>query len=278
MHAPSDDRALEQVAAELGEDPPAADLADAVPGAADALQAAGDGLGRLDLQDEVDGAHVDAELERGGGDEAGQLAGLQQLLDLRALLARERAVVGARDLAGCVLPGELVQAQRDALGRAAVVDEDDRRVVLADEPQQLGIDRRPDRVARGLAAGDGLRLERIARLGPSRRAGAPVRPSTRPAPRSAGRAACATPASMIVTSRCGPTRKRPISSSGFWVADRPIRWTVAAGRPTRAWASRRSSVSARCEPRLVAATAWISSTITASTPLSISRAREVSIR
>ena len=97
-HAPRDDRALEQVAAELREDPPAADLADAVPGAADPLQAARDRLRRLDLQDEVDGAHVDPELQRGGRDEAGQLAGLQQLLDLRALLARERAVVGARDL------------------------------------------------------------------------------------------------------------------------------------------------------------------------------------
>ncbi len=69
-----DDRALEQVAAELGEDPPAAHLVDAVPGAPDALQSARDGLGRLDLKDEIDGAHVDAELERAGGDEAGQLA------------------------------------------------------------------------------------------------------------------------------------------------------------------------------------------------------------
>ena len=61
------------------------------------------------------------------------------------------------------------------------------------------------------------------------------------------------PASTIVTSRLGPTRKRPISSSGFWVALRPIRWTLAARRraaPARACASRRSSVSARCEPRL----------------------------
>ena len=35
---------------------------------------------------------------------------------------------------------------------------------------------------------------------------------------------------------------------------------------------------ARCAPRLVWATAWISSTITASTSVSVSRAREVSIR
>ena len=61
---------LEQVGAELGEDPALRGLADAVAGAADALQAARDRLRRLDLEHEVDGAHVDAELERGGGDEA----------------------------------------------------------------------------------------------------------------------------------------------------------------------------------------------------------------
>ena len=97
-HPPGDDRALEQVGAELGEDPPAADVADGVPGAADPLQAAGHRLGRLDLDDEVDGAHVDAELEAGGGHQARQLAGLEHLLDDRALLAGERAVVRAGDL------------------------------------------------------------------------------------------------------------------------------------------------------------------------------------
>ena len=67
-------------------------------GAADALDAARDGLRRLDLQDEVDGAHVDAELERRGRNEAGELAGLEELLDHEALLAGERAVVRASDL------------------------------------------------------------------------------------------------------------------------------------------------------------------------------------
>jgi hypothetical protein len=50
-----------------------------VPGAPDALQPARDRLGRLDLQHEVDGAHVDPELERRGGDQAGDLAELQEL-------------------------------------------------------------------------------------------------------------------------------------------------------------------------------------------------------
>ena len=55
--------------------------------------------------------------------------------------------------------------------------------------------------------------------------------------------------------------KRATSSSGRCVAESPIR---CSGRPSSC-ASSRSSVSARCAPRLVAATAWISSTITAST-------------
>ena len=67
--------------------------------------------------------------------------------------------------------------------------------------------------------------------------------------------------------------KRPTSSSGFCVALRPMRCTS-----WRETASRRSSVSARWLPRLVEATAWISSTITASTEVSISRACEVRIR
>ena len=62
-HAPGDDGALEQVAAVFGEDPALGGLAEAVAGAADPLQAAGDGLRRLDLDHEVDGAHVDAQLQ-----------------------------------------------------------------------------------------------------------------------------------------------------------------------------------------------------------------------
>ena len=96
-HAPGDDRALEQVAAVFGEDPAFGDLAEAVPGAADPLQAAGHRLRRLDLDHEVDGPHVDAQLQRGGRDEARQLPRLEHLLDQGPLLVGERAVVGAGD-------------------------------------------------------------------------------------------------------------------------------------------------------------------------------------
>ena len=97
-HALDDYGALEQVGAELGEDPALRDLAEPVAGAADPLQPAGNRLRRLDLDHEVDGAHVDAELERRGRDQAGQLPRLQHLLDHGPLLVGERAVVGAGDL------------------------------------------------------------------------------------------------------------------------------------------------------------------------------------
>ena len=81
------------------------------------------------------------------------------------------------------------------------------------------------------------------------------------------------PASAIVTWRPSPPRKAATSCSGRCVADSPIRCT---SRPVR-WASR-SSDSARWAPRLEPAMAWISSMITVSTPASVSRAPEVSIR
>src|SRR5205807_9524562 len=90
-HPLGDDRRLEQIGPELREDASLRDGAELVPGAADALQAPRDRLRRLDLQHEVDGAHVDAELERRRGDEARDLPRLEQLLDLGALLACERA-------------------------------------------------------------------------------------------------------------------------------------------------------------------------------------------
>ena len=73
--------------------------------------ARGHRLGRLHLDNEVHGAHVDAELERRGGHQARQLAGLEQVLDDQPLLAGERAVVGAGDRR----PG------RRRAGRAAAV-------------------------------------------------------------------------------------------------------------------------------------------------------------
>ena len=70
-------------------------------------------VGALDLDDEVDRAHVDAELEAGRGDEGGEPPGLEVLLDREALLAGDAAVVGPDQ----VLAGQLVQALGEPLGR-----------------------------------------------------------------------------------------------------------------------------------------------------------------
>ena len=62
-------RGGKEISTVLGEDHPARDGTDRVTRAADALQARGDGRRRLDLHDEVDGADVEPELERRGGDD-----------------------------------------------------------------------------------------------------------------------------------------------------------------------------------------------------------------
>jgi hypothetical protein len=60
-----------------------------VAGPTDALQTAADGAGRFDLDDEIDGAHVDAELEAGGGHQRAQVTTLELVFDDDALLARQ---------------------------------------------------------------------------------------------------------------------------------------------------------------------------------------------
>src|SRR5207237_7093180 len=86
-HAPYDDRRLEEIAAELREDLSRARLAHLVTGAPNALQTAGNRARRFDQHHEIDGSHVDAELEAAGGDDAAQVTGLEIRLDLESLLA-----------------------------------------------------------------------------------------------------------------------------------------------------------------------------------------------
>ena len=137
-----------------------------MPRAPDPLQPARHRLRALHLDDQVDGAHVDPELERRGRDETGDLAPLQQLLDLDPLLPRERAVMRAREAA----LGELVEPEREPLGEPAVVDEDDRRAMRQDELEQRRVDRRPDRAARHLDAG--RHLDAVGEHGHGQRRGA----------------------------------------------------------------------------------------------------------
>ena len=86
VHGVGHGGAGDEVGTVLGEDDAFADGSDGVAGAADALHAAGDRGRRFDLDDEVDGAHVDAEFKSRGGAEAFELAGLQLFFDQVSLL------------------------------------------------------------------------------------------------------------------------------------------------------------------------------------------------
>src|SRR5207245_290409 len=82
--------------------------------AAHALQGRRDVARRLELDDQVDRADVDAELERGGGDQRAQLALLEAVLGLQPRAARERAVVRGHPAVG----DAIVEVAREPLGRA----------------------------------------------------------------------------------------------------------------------------------------------------------------
>ncbi len=98
-----------------------------VSGAADALESVGHALRRLELEHEIDGADVDPQLERARADERAKSARLERLLENEPSLARQRSVIGQRDL----LAGERVDPRRHLLGLRAVVDEDERRARVA---------------------------------------------------------------------------------------------------------------------------------------------------
>ena len=164
MHSGGNDGALQQIAAVLGEDDAARRLAHLMPSPTDALKAAGHTCGRLDLDHEIHGAHVDTEFQRTGGHDCRQPAGLERLFDLDSLFAGQRTVMGPDQL----LSGQLVELVGQPLGQAARIAEDDRGMVLADEPQNLGVDRRPDAAASfwapGRAAGQFFGRQQLAEL------------------------------------------------------------------------------------------------------------------
>ncbi len=177
-HALHDDGRLHEVAAVLGEQHAAGHGPDLVPRTPDALQPAGHARRGLHLDDEVDRAHVDAELEARGGDDGGQPPGLQLALDDRPLLLADRAVVGPREHGRCArrrprlrhergrrdgarlgqlgqlglllaLVPDLVEPRGQPLGEPAGVGEHERGVVL----RRRGRPRAPRRAARSRAGG-----------------------------------------------------------------------------------------------------------------------------
>ena len=122
-----------------GKDPALGQPAHRVAGTADPLQQSRDGARRGDLTHEVDVTDVDAELQRRGRDQRLQLAALELLLGVEALLARHAAMMRS-DL---VLAETLGQRARHALGQAPGVDEHQRRAVLLDQAGQPLVDLAP---------------------------------------------------------------------------------------------------------------------------------------
>src|SRR5205814_2670434 len=131
---------FEEVAAVLREDDAFRRRTDLVSGTADTLESSRHACRALDLDDEIDRAHVDAELETRGRDNRRKPAGLEFLLDLEPLLAGDAAVMCADQ----VFAGELVEPMRQPLGEPATINEDDRALVGPDELEDPRMDRGPD--------------------------------------------------------------------------------------------------------------------------------------
>ena len=105
-------------------------LVEAVVGAADPLHQPRRAFRRADIDDEIDIAPVDAEVERRGADHTAQPAGGHRVLDLAALRDIERAVM-QRDRKPVVVHAPEILEQH--LGLAAGVDEHQRGLVAFDQ-------------------------------------------------------------------------------------------------------------------------------------------------
>ena len=101
-------------------------LVHAVIGAADALQEPRGALRRADIDDQIDVAPVDAEIERGGADHRAQAPGRHRAFDLAPLRHVERTVV-QRD--GEIVVVDVPELLKNTLRLAARVDEDERGAV-----------------------------------------------------------------------------------------------------------------------------------------------------
>ena len=97
--------------------------------------------GDFDLDDEINGAHIDAEFQGRRGAKRTNLAGLQLLLDHRALVGGKGTVVGA----GNGFTGKVVESAGKPLGDLTAVHKKDGRVALANKFEQARVNGVPDR-------------------------------------------------------------------------------------------------------------------------------------
>lgn len=104
-------------------------------GAADALDQSACPLRRAEIDDEIDIAPVDAEIERRGADHRLEPPTRHRRLDLAALLGVERAVM-QRDRQVVVV--EVPQRLEGEFRLHARIDEDQRQLVRADRLVDLG--------------------------------------------------------------------------------------------------------------------------------------------
>jgi len=140
VHRLGHGRTGDEVATELREHDAFADGIRLVAATANALQAARHRGRRFDLHDEIDRAHVDAELERGGRDEGAQRSRLEQVLDFDPLRPRDRPVVRSDEC----FAGEIVQGAGQALGEPPAVHENERRSMRSNQLEQAWVNGRPD--------------------------------------------------------------------------------------------------------------------------------------
>ena len=126
---------------------------DLMAGSADALKRDGNRPRRPNLTHKIDGADVDAELERRGGDDRLQLSRLEPLFRRQPELARQAAVMREHR----IFAKPLTQVVRHAFGEAPGVDEDQRSPVFPYQCRDALVDFLPHLVRRDrpqLVAGD----------------------------------------------------------------------------------------------------------------------------
>src|SRR5579871_2697008 len=118
-----------------------------MPRASNALQEGVDRARRAQLAHQVDIADVDAELQRGCGNERFELASLETLLGVEPALLGEAAVMSHHVLCA----ESLRQLARDALREPPRIHEHERAAMLADELREPIVELSPH-----LARHDGL--------------------------------------------------------------------------------------------------------------------------
>ena len=155
-HAAQERRALHQLVARGRVEAALGRGAARMARAADALQERREAPRRADLADELDGADVDAQLERRRRDEDLEVPRAESSFELEPAVLREAPVMGGRP----VLTDALGQQMGEPLRQAPRVHEDERGAVLGDVPGDLVEDLSPllvrgDRLERALGQLDG---------------------------------------------------------------------------------------------------------------------------